>query len=168
KSGIGQCNNKNNLFVALLRATGYKARIHFGEIRKEILRGLISNNIYNRLPATLSHSWIEVELNGDWKRIDTHILDKKLFLGAKRALKNTNWDMGYAVANISISDFVLHDKLNPGTPIIPKDHGTWDDPMLYYESDQYIKPGLLSKILYLPLAARVNAKLNKLRHESRS
>ena len=160
----GQCNNKNNLFMALCRAAGIPARMHFAEIRKKIIRGLCSETIYNKTPDVLSHSWIEVEVDGNWKRIDTHILDKPLFNGAKKALEEKGWDMGYAVAKISVDDFVLYDQLYPDTDIIQGDHGTYEEPIEYYESNKYInKPDLMTKLSYKLIYKKINKKLDDLR-----
>ncbi|MBU0731713.1 transglutaminase-like domain-containing protein [Patescibacteria group bacterium] len=160
----GQCNNKNNLFMALCRAAGIPARMHFAEIRKEIMRGLTSETIYNKTPAVLSHSWIEVQVDGQWKRIDTHILDNPLFNGAKKALEKTDWDMGYAIAKISVDNFILYDQLYPDTDIIQGDHGTYTEPMEYYESDKYInKPDLMTKLSYKLIYKKINKKLDGLR-----
>src|SRR5688572_15440163 len=41
EAAIGFCNTKTPLFVAVLRAAGIPARMHFAGIDKRILRGLI-------------------------------------------------------------------------------------------------------------------------------
>ncbi|MFH1536876.1 MAG: transglutaminase-like domain-containing protein [Patescibacteria group bacterium] len=161
--GKGQCNNKNIAFMALCKATGLEARIHFGLIIKNILKGLVSKFIYKTMPRALSHSWIEVKVDGQWKRIDTHILDKPYFDDAKKELARTNWEMGYAIAKQSICDFKLYDNLDPNTPIIPEDHRTFTDPLEYFNSDKYIKPNFFTNLLYKPLMKNINNKLNKIR-----
>lgn len=166
----GQCNNKNNLFMALCRAAGIPARVHFAAITKKIMRGLVSDAVYKKTPDILSHSWVEAKPNDEWKRIDTHILDKPLFDGAKKALAKTGWDTGYGVAEISVCDYILYDQLHPDTDILQGDHGTYDDPMEYYESDKYInKPDLMTKLSYKLIYKKINKKLDKLRiNESES
>ena len=164
--GKGQCNNKNIAFMALCKAADIEARIHFGLIIKNILKGLTSKIIYKALPKALSHSWIEVKVDGTWKRIDTHILDKPYFEGAKKELARTDWEMGYSVAKQSICDFILYNDLDPNTPIIPVDHGTFTDPSEYFNSDKYTKPNFITNLFYKPLMKNVNTKLEQIRKNS--
>ena len=57
--GKGQCNTKGTLLLALCKAVGIPARIHFSLIKKEIQRGLFTGLGYKLMAPLLSHSWIE-------------------------------------------------------------------------------------------------------------
>ena len=164
--GEGQCNNKNIAFLALCKAADLEALIHFGLIIKNILKGLVSKFIYKTMPKALSHSWIEVKVDGQWKRIDTHNIDKPNYHGAKKELAKTKWEMGYSVAKQSICDFKLYDDLDPNTPIIPVDHGTFTDPREYFNSDKYTKPNFCTNLFYKPLIKNVNTKLEQIRKQA--
>lgn len=172
-AGKGQCNNKNIVFLALCKAAGIPARIHFGLIVKDIARGLTSEAVYKRMPNALSHSWMEVQIdgteNGKWKRIDTHILDEPYFNGSKKKLTANGWSLGYAVADISINDFILYDVLVPDTPIIAADHGTYEVPEDYFASTQYTnKLTGITKLLYKLFMNRMNQSLEEVRDAGRN
>jgi transglutaminase-like putative cysteine protease len=62
RMGIGQCNTKGTLLLALCQAAGIPARLHFAPIRKNIQRGLYTGIWYELLPKYLSHAWVEVKL----------------------------------------------------------------------------------------------------------
>ena len=70
------------LFLALCRAAGVPARLHFSLIDKRIQRGLFHGLAYRLLPKRLSHSWLEVEIDGTWRRIDGYINDAPFFSAA--------------------------------------------------------------------------------------
>lgn len=76
KSRMGQCNNKSTLFLALCKAVGITAKIHFSLISKEIQSGLFTGLAYRLIPSEISHSWVEVYLEGKWRRIDSYINDE--------------------------------------------------------------------------------------------
>jgi len=96
--GKGQCNTKSTLFLALCKVVGIPARIHFALINKEIQRGLFTGIGYKLMPPLLSHSWIEVEIEGEWRRIDSYINDKDYYLAARAELEKKHWDTGYSVS----------------------------------------------------------------------
>jgi Transglutaminase-like superfamily len=98
RSGQGQCNNKTTLFLALCRAADIPARIHFSLIGKEIQRGLFEGLAYWLMPGKLSHSWLEVEIDGRWRRIDAYINDPPFQEGAVKELKCRGWRTGFSVA----------------------------------------------------------------------
>lgn len=91
-SKIGYCNTKSTLFVAMLRAAGIPARQHFVDINAGILRGLID-------PQTIfvDHSYTEVFLDNRWIKVDSYIVDKKLFVKAKAQLAKDGKLIGYGV-----------------------------------------------------------------------
>lgn len=96
--GYGQCNTKATLFLALCKAADIPARIHFSLISKDIQKGFFTGLAYWLMPNEISHSWIEVEIDGRWRRIDTFINDKELFDAAKSKIKRLGWSVGYSVA----------------------------------------------------------------------
>ena len=77
---IGECVNKTNLHVALLRATGIPARFRYSLCKKGVLEGIISNFIYNNIGAEASHFWCECHLDGRWISCES-FFDKPLYDG---------------------------------------------------------------------------------------
>jgi len=64
--GLGYCNPKATLFLALLRATDISARIHCGLIDIQIMKGIFPSRLFSSMPSAGPHSWIEIEIDGTW------------------------------------------------------------------------------------------------------
>jgi hypothetical protein len=168
RSGQGQCNNKTTLFLALCRAAGIPARVHFSLISKQIQRGLFSGLAYWLMPDKISHSWIEVEVDDRWRRIDAYINDAPFQAGAVAELKRCGWRTGFSVAlpptgqaptqlDLDTEHFVQMEA-------VTDDHGTWSDPADYCATPLYRnRPGRLKLWLYARLVERINAKVRALR-----
>ncbi len=74
--GIGQCNTKSTLLMALLRAVGLPCRFHGFTIDKTLQRGAITGVAYLLAPRSIIHSWVEVWFDGRWINLEGFILDK--------------------------------------------------------------------------------------------
>ena len=81
--GIGQCNTKGILLMALLRATGVPCRIHGFTIDKALQKGAITGLAYFLAPRNIVHSWIEVWFENRWIELEGFILDAE-YLSAVR------------------------------------------------------------------------------------
>lgn len=167
QTGVGQCNTKGTLFLALCRAVGIPARIHFSLIRKDIQRGLFSGFLYALMPPQISHSWIEVEIEGKWRRIDSYINDESFYQAAKVHLQECGWDTGYSVAcssGKSSSAFMIDEEMFVQMDAVTEDHGVWDDPVDYYSSPLYKnRPSLIKQIIYRLFIGSINRKVAHLR-----
>ncbi|MEM9381077.1 MAG: transglutaminase-like domain-containing protein [Planctomycetota bacterium] len=91
-AGVGYCNTKSSLFIALLRAAGVPARPHFVEIDAGILRRLVDPGT-----AYVDHSFTEVWLDGRWVRTDSYIVDPALSAAARTRLFAEGRAFGYGV-----------------------------------------------------------------------
>jgi hypothetical protein len=169
QSGVGQCNTKTTLFLALCKAIGIDARIHFSLIEKAIQRGIFPGFTYTLLPPLLSHSWLEAEINGKWHRIDTYINDKELYEKSRVLLKNKGWTTGYSIAcskNASTADLDLDNERFVQMDAVVGDHGTFDDPMDYYSTDRYKnKPHGIKALLYKNLIGMINGRIDRIRND---
>jgi len=87
KLRMGQCNTKTTLFFALCKSLGIPARVHFSFIEKQLQRGLFPAIAYRLMPPLLSRNWIEGEVDGDRKRLDSYINDMRFYLNVRRELK---------------------------------------------------------------------------------
>jgi len=166
---LGQCNTKGTLFLALCKAVGIPARLHFSLINKEIQKGFFSGLSYWLIPNEISHSWIEVEINEKWHRIDAYINDQELHSAAVNALNQRGWKTGFSV---SLSDsppqskfeFQLGDEQFEQMGAVTGDHGVWDDPSAYYASDKYKnRPKPIQLMIYHRMIARANRRIAELR-----
>ena len=167
--GYGQCNTKATLLLALCKAAGIPARIHFSLITKDIQKGFFRGLAYWLMPKEISHSWIEVEIEDQWRRIDTFINDKTLFDAAKAKIKRLGWSVGYSVAledGEASADLDLDDAVYQQMAAVTDDHGTWDDPSAYYESEKYRnRPDGVRMWFYRHLIGGINRRVEAVRRE---
>lgn len=168
--GYGQCNTKATLLLALCKAVNIPARIHFSLITKDIQKGFFTGFLYWLMPPELSHSWIEVEVDGSWRRIDTFINDLPLFNAAKAEIKRRGWSVGYSVAlkdGDASANLDLDHEVYQQMAAVTDDHGIWDDPSAYYASSKYQnRPGRLRLWFYRQLIGGINRRVEQLRHEN--
>ena len=167
KLGMGQCNTKTALFLALCKKAGIPARIHFSLIKKEIQKGLFKGIFYKLLPPLISHSWIEVRINEKWTRIDSYINDEAFYQAGKIELKNMDRDTEYSIANSSgkaSSAFNTNEECFVQMDAVVDDHGVWDEPADYYATDKYKnRPNIIKLFLYKLIINRVNKRVEKIR-----
>ncbi len=93
--GVGHCNPQGTLFTALLRELGIEARLHVVTLSNAVLRGLWPDGAGP--PPELSHAFSEVRLGGRWLRVDSYIVDPALRRGARVALDEQGWELGYGM-----------------------------------------------------------------------
>jgi hypothetical protein len=164
--GIGYCNTKATLFLALSRASGIPARIHFGLIDMRIMRGILPSFAFPFMPEAGGHSWIEVELEGQWKPIDSYINDRAFYEHALKRLKESGSALGYSVSFLdgkSSCDFNFGEKGFVHMGAVVEDHGTWEDPSEYFASDKYLRFNTIQLFSYPLLAALANRNINAIR-----
>ena len=83
--------DKATLFIALLRAAGFPARLCYIELHGDILRGL-TNAI-----ASAGRPVVQVWLDGGWRSTDTYIFDAHYLAAARARLAALKWEWGYGV-----------------------------------------------------------------------
>jgi len=99
KKRFGDCGTKTNLQVALLRAVNIPARYHIASLRKECIKGIVSELFYQQSPDEISyHPWCECYLSEKWISCDT-LLDEALTEGiykkgifTKKEIPKIDWD----------------------------------------------------------------------------
>ncbi len=74
--GIGQCNTKGTLLMALLRGSGIPCRLHGFTIDKALQKGAVTGPAYLLAPRSILHSWVEVHYAGRWVNLEGFILDR--------------------------------------------------------------------------------------------
>ena len=170
QTGFGQCNTKATLLLALCRASGIPARIHFSLISKDIQRGFFSGIAYWLMPQNISHSWIEVEIEGAWRRIDSFINDMPLHNAAEQELSRRGWKVGLSLAlsnGHASADLNIDEEAFEQMAAVTGDHGVWDDPSDYYASPLYQnRPGFVRMLAYRLMIGGINRKVERLREGS--
>ena len=137
--GSGQCNNKSITFMALCRALDIPAKLFFSDIDRSIHRGFIPRWAYRLFPRQISHSWVEVLVDGNWHRIDGYINDAALFHAGRAALLKRGWNCGFSVADPAEAniDFSLSTENYVQMAAVTTSHGNYDDPADYFNSPLY-------------------------------
>jgi Transglutaminase-like superfamily len=168
RMGIGQCNTKGTLLLALCQVAGIPARLHFAPIRKSIQRGLYTGIWYELLPKYLSHAWVEVEIDGRWRPVDAYINDDAFSQASARELRRHGWPEGFSQVkaydpgtrfDLDADQFVQMDA-------IEGDDGVWTEPSDYYRSDCYRnRTGPLRGWLYRRAIRGANRRVSALRRQ---
>jgi hypothetical protein len=137
---LGYCNSKATLFLALCKALAIPARIHTGLIDLKIMRGLFPSFTFPFLPRTGSHSWMEVQVGGEWKPMDSYINDKPFYDRALRKLKASGWSTGFSISlamGSSSCAFNFGEQGFVHMGAVVEDHGAWDDFSDYMADTRY-------------------------------
>jgi hypothetical protein len=137
--GFGHCNPKSRLLVALFRAAGLDSCQHFVVLPKRILQGALPASRYWMIPPELSHSYVEVRIEGAWYAIDSHIVDTPLLEAAQARLAAEGRVLGCGVrvgsTNVWDGRSNAFSQYDPSLMI--EDHGRIDDLAAYFHSRRY-------------------------------
>lgn len=96
--GMGQCNTKATLFMALLRGTGIACRFHGFTIDKALQKGAITGLAWWLAPRNIIHSWVEVYTQGRWLNLEGFILDDEYLGALQRRFAGATRFCGYGAA----------------------------------------------------------------------
>ncbi|RVT50572.1 transglutaminase-like domain-containing protein [Rubrivivax albus] len=133
--GIGQCNTKSALLMALLRAAGVPCRFHGFTIDKALQRGAITGLAYRLAPRRIIHSWVEVWFEGRWVNLEGFILDADYLGSLQRRFPGAKRFCGYGAATPDLSappvEWRGQDTFIQKDGIVD-DFGTFDDPDAFY------------------------------------
>ena len=164
--GLGYCNTKATLFHALCQASGIPSRVHFGLININIMHGILPSFSFPFMPKTGGHSWVEVQLDGQWRSIDSYINDKTFYERALKKLKNSGKPIGYSVSFIdgkSSCEFNFGEKGFVHMGAVVEDHGAWEDSSEYFATDKYLRWSAIQLKLYPILAMLANRNIERIR-----
>jgi hypothetical protein len=172
--GVGHCNPKSRLMVALFRSAGLESYQHFVVIPKDILKGAIPASRYWMIPAELSHSYVEVQVEGSWCAIDSHIVDTALLQAAQARLAAEGRALGYGVRIDSTNAWDgrgnAFSQFDPG--LMAEDHGRVQDLDAFFRSRRYrnqvlsLRFNTMFKLMGEAGVAAINAHIEGLRGAS--
>jgi hypothetical protein len=101
--GIGQCNTKGTLIMALFRKCGIPCRFHGFTINKALQKGAISGIAYVFAPRNIIHSWVEIWHHDRWINLEGFILDNTYLMSVQEQFKeNVGAFCGYGIATTSL------------------------------------------------------------------
>lgn len=166
ESGTGYCNTKATLMVALCRACDIPARVHYGLISINIMRGVFPAFAFPFLPDSGPHSWTEVEVEGVWKPIDSYINDEALFNGATARLESSGLPMGYSLSLIDgrcSCDFNFGEKGFVHMGAVVEDLGFWNDASEFFATPEYTTFSGFQQLFYPVIATLSNTNIRRIR-----
>ncbi|MDP1902234.1 MAG: transglutaminase family protein [Rubrivivax sp.] len=166
--GIGQCNTKGTLLMALLRACGIPCRFHGFTIDKPLQKGAITGLAYLLAPRRIIHSWVEVHFEDRWVHLEGFILDAPYLASLQRRFPQAKRFCGYGAATPDLSAPGVEWRGQP-TYIqkegIADDFGVFDSPDDFYARHGSNLSGLKRWLYERVIRHRMNARVRRIRAE---
>lgn len=162
--GIGQCNTKSTLLMALLRAVGIPCRCHGFTIDKPLQKGAITGVAYALAPHRIIHSWVEVAFQGRWVNLEGFILDAPYLASLQRRFPGRQRFCGYGAATPDLSAPGVEWR-GQDTYIqkegIADDLGVFDNPDEFYVRHGSNLAGLTRWLYSRVIRHRMNAQVHR-------
>ena len=102
KEGLGHCNTKTTLLMALLRVADIPCRLQAFTIHKSLQKGAMTPFVYFMAPKEIIHTWTEAWINDNWLALEGMILDSKYLQSIQskftKCAHHQHPFLGYAVA----------------------------------------------------------------------
>ena len=136
-AGRGDADDKGTLFVALLRAAGFPARLCYTELHGDILRGLTAAIQSAGRPVV--QVWLDVR----WAATDTYIFDASYVSAARRRLEAQGWELGWGLHRDGhrlwdgVKDAFLTGGPETSAAVSLGELGRFHDPQDFAESEVY-------------------------------
>ena len=166
--GIGQCNTKGTLLMALLRAVGIACRFHGFTIDKPLQKGAITGIAYMLAPQRIIHSWVEVAFEERWVNLEGFILDARYLASLQRRFPGRQRFCGYGAATPDLSaprvewqgqdTYIQKDGISD-------DFGVFDSPDAFYARHGSNLSGLKRWLYSHVIRHRMNAQVERIRAE---
>ena len=103
REGMGHCNTKATLLMALLRSVGIPCRVHAFTIHKNLQRGALTSFVYFMAPNEIIHTWAEARLGNRWVALEGLILDSAYLKAIQHKFTSCAHPfLGYAVATADL------------------------------------------------------------------
>jgi hypothetical protein len=166
--GVGHCNPKSRLMVAFFREIGLAAHQHFVVIPSDILKGALPRRLGWLLPRELSHSYVDVRVDGTWCAIDSFIVDTALLHAAQARLAKEGRTLGYGVRADSTNVWDGHgDAFSQfDRNLLIEDHGRVEDLEAYFRDQNYRNKRFgipLNTLFRIRSGGPVNSHLERIR-----
>lgn len=170
--GIGQCNTKSTLLMALLRALGIPCRLHGFTVSKDFQKGATSGIVSFLAPPEIVHTWVEVLFDGRWIILEGVIIDDGFLQSIKQMYRETKGIFRrYAIAiddfpNLAV-DWTGKDTFIQSKAIV-KDFGIFPDPDSFFSKHSQ-NLGILRTFLYEHIGCKkMTRNINRLRKLAKS
>lgn len=170
--GIGQCNTKSTLLMALLRALGIPCRLHGFTVSKDFQKGATSGIVSFLAPSEIVHTWVEVLFQNRWIVLEGVIIDDGFLQSIKQMYRETKGIFRMYV--IAVDDFpnLAVDWTGKDTFIqskaIVKDFGIFPDPDSFFSKHSQ-NLGIIRTFLYEHIGCKkMTRNINRLRKLAKS
>ena len=170
--GIGQCNTKSTLLMALLRALGIPCRLHGFTVSKDFQKGATSGIVSLLAPPEIVHTWVEVLFQNRWIILEGVIIDDEFLQSIKQLYPDLRGVFrGYAIAvddfpNLAV-DWSGKDTFIQSKAIV-RDYGIFPDPDSFFSKHSQ-NLGVIRTFLYEYIGCKKMTKnINRLRKLTRS
>jgi hypothetical protein len=165
--GIGQCNTKGTLLMALLRAVGVPCRFHGFTIDKALQKGAITGVAYQLAPRNIIHSWVEIWHGDAWIQLEGFILDREYLTALqKRFASHRGAFCGFGAATPDLQSPSV-DWVGKDTYIqkdgINQDFGLFDSPDDFYARFGVNLSGVKRWIFLKIVRDRMNRNVQQIR-----
>jgi hypothetical protein len=165
--GLGQCNTKATLLMALLRSLGIECRLHGATIHKNLQRGAVAGIWYALAPKEIIHTWAEVRLGEQWVGLEGVILDLPYIAAVRKHVKAVAGPFtGYGIATKNIAKPNIEWR-GETTQIqaegIARDFGIYDNPDDFY-AEHGVNMSFLKRAMFrLIVRHLLNHRVSRLR-----
>ena len=170
--GIGQCNTKSTLLMALLRALGIPCRLHVFTVSKDFQKGATSGIVSFLAPSEIVHTWVEVLFQNRWIVLEGVIIDDGFLQSIKQMYREIKGIFRmYAIAvddfpNLAV-DWTGKDTFIQSKAIV-KDFGIFPDPDSFFSKHSQ-NLGILRTFLYEHIGCKkMTRNINRLRKLAKS
>lgn len=169
--GIGQCNTKSTLLMALLRSSGVACRFHGFTIDKPLQKGAITGLAYWLAPRRIIHSWVEVWYGGRWVNLEGFILDARYLASLQRRFPQARRFCGYGAATPDLSSPAVEwqgsDTFIQKEGIVD-DFGLFDSPDAFYARHGSNLSGIKRWLYRAVIRHGMNANVARIRGDTQS
>ncbi|MCZ8113002.1 MAG: transglutaminase-like domain-containing protein [Rubrivivax sp.] len=167
--GLGHCNTKATLLMALLRAVGVPCRVHAFTIHKRLQKGAMTPFVYRMAPDEIVHTWVEAMVDDRWITLEGLILDKDYLHAVQNKFMHCAHPfLGYAVATKDLQ----HPQVDwtGGDTFIQRDgiareFGVFDAPDDFYAQHGTNLKGVKGWLYRTYFYKQLNANIERIRRE---
>lgn len=165
-NGYGQCNTKGSLFMAILRALNVPCRLHGFTIYNALQRGAIPNYLMKIAPKRILHSWVEVEIDGQWFNHEGFIIDELFLTKIQQSFANNGSFSGFGIDVQQLQN--PPNEFNGGSTYIQSggiadDYGVFNSPDDFYSAYGSNLYGFKKFIYRYGLRHLINHNVEKIR-----
>jgi hypothetical protein len=109
---------------------------------------------------------MEIEIDGEWKPMDSYINDRRFYEGAVKRLQESGRTTAFSLCQAegtSSCEFNFGEKGFVHMGAVVEDHGTWDDYSEYMSSEKYSSMNRLQLMSYPLIAWVSNRNIDRIR-----